>query len=280
MEKEFTHTDLMDRYLRGELDAAEAAGFEQRLRDDPDFAAEWEAYRDTVTAIRLHGEQQLRATISQVQKKLENEQFFSTNQPTPTIMKTQSFVRKLMAAAAAVAVIAVAWYLYNTPTAAPSSAEWLAQFEQTDKAQLTKILGRLEASGFANPEKGRNDSLAHALQLYEAGDYEKARIELVQYCQMFPDDKIARHYLGMSLLQQSEYAKAASHLSILANDADFELRNANKWYLALCYLQFGTPEGRKDARILLQQLADDAESGYSREAKAYLRVVFRGKDSK
>src|SRR5690606_2649060 len=146
--------------------------------------------------------------------------------------------------------------------------------------QLTKILGRLEAAGFASPEQSRNDSLAQALQLYEKGEYEKARIELVQYCQIYPDDKIARHYLGMSLLQQSEYAKAASHLSALAGDPDFELRHANKWYLALCYLQFGTPEGRKDARALLQQLADDPESGYSREAKAYLKVVFRGKDNK
>ncbi|MBV6441909.1 MAG: hypothetical protein DYG98_23135 [Haliscomenobacteraceae bacterium CHB4] len=280
MKQEFTHTDLMDRCLRRELDAAEQADFERRLRDDPAFAAEWDAFRDLVTAIETHSEQELRKTIFQVQKKLETEQFFSTEQSRPTVMKNQTFFRKLMAAAAAIAVLAAALYLYNTRTTTPSSSEWLAKFEQTDKERLGNILDRLEAAGFANPEQGRNDSLAQALQLYEKGDYEKARIELVQYCRIYPDDKIARHYLGMSLLQQSEYAKAASQLSTLAGDPEFELRHANKWYLALCYLQFGTPEGRKDARTLLQQLADDPESGYSREAKAYLKVVFRGKDSK
>lgn len=273
MEKEFTHTDLMDRYLRHQLDAAEQSDFEQRLRDDPAFAAEWDAFRDTVTAIKLHGEQELRKTILQVQKKLEAEQFFTAHKPTPAAMKKQTFFRMILAAAAAITLIAVATYLYS-PTPIPSPEQY-AQFEKPNMEQVAKILDRLEAPGFADPDKGRNDSLASALRLYLDGKWEDARVELAQFCKIYPDDKIARHYLGMSLMQQGEYAKAASHLSTLTNDADFELRYANKWYLAQCYARFGTRQGFKDARTLMQQLADDPDSGYSKEAKEYIRQILK-----
>ena len=278
MEKEFTHPDLMDRYLRRELDAAERADFERRLRDDPAFAAEWEAFRDLVTAIEIHGEQELRKTIFQVQKKLETEQFFSTSQPTPTVMKNQSFFRKIMAAAAAIAAIAIALYLYNL-NQTPATGQF-AQFAKPDTVQVVKILDRLEASGFASPEKGREDSLASALRLYQDFEFEKARVELVRYCQQYPDDKIGRHYLGLTLFQQSEYAKASAHLASLASDPSFELHNMAKWYLALAYTQFRTAQGFKDAHALMQQLADDPDSGYTREAKEYIRVMLKRKDNK
>ena len=279
MKQEFTHPDLMDRYLRRELDAAEQANFERRLREDPAFAAEWDAFRDLATAINLHGEQELRKTIFQVQKKLEAEQFFSTSQTTPTVMKNQSFFRKIMAAAAAIAAIAVAFYLYNL-NQKDFTPEQFAQFAKPDTVQVVNILDRLEAAGFASPDKGREDSLASALRLYQDFEFEKARVELVQYCQQYPDDKIGKHYLGLTLFQQSEYAKASTHLGPLASDASFELSNMAKWYLALAYTQFRTAQGFKDARVLMQQLADDADSGYAREAKEYLRVVLKGKDSK
>lgn len=279
MEKEFTHPDLMDRYLHRELDAAEQADFERRLRDDPAFAAEWDAFRDLVTAIKIEGEQGLRKTISQVQKKLEADQFFSTDQPTPTVVKNQSFFRKIMAAAAAIAAIAVASYLYNL-NQNEIAPEQLAQFAQPDTVQVVKILDQLEASGFASPDKGREDSLARALRLYQEFEFEKARVELVEYCRKYPEDKMGKHYLGLSLFQQSEYAKAASHLSPLASDTSFELQNMAKWYLAQAYAQFRTAQGYKDARTLMQQLADDTDSGYSREAKEYIRVVFKSKGNK
>ncbi len=274
MEKEFTHLDLMDRYLRRELDAAEQADFERRLRDDPAFAAEWDAFRDLVTAIELDGEQELRKTIFQVQKKLEAEQFFSTDQPAPIIMKNQSLARKIMAAAAAIAAIAVAFYLYNL-NQKDFTPEQFAQFAKPDKEQVVKILDRLEAPGFASPDKGREDSLASALKLYRDENFEKARIELSEFCKKYPDDKIGKHYLGLTLFQQGEYAKAASQLSPLTSDASFELRNPAKWYLALCYTQFRTAQGFKDARALMQQLADDPDSGYATEAKEYIRQILK-----
>lgn len=278
MEKEFTHPDLMDRYLRHELDAAEQADFERRLRDDPAFAAEWDAFRDLVKAIETHGEQELQKTIFQVQKKLEAEQFFSTNQPIPTVMKNQSFFRKIMAAAAAIAAIAVALYLYNTNQT--TSPEQFAQFATPDTVQVVKILDRLEATGFADPNKGPEDSLARALRFYQEFEFEKARVELVEYCHKYPDDQIGKHYLGLTLFQQGEYAKAATHLSPLASDASFELHSMAKWYLAQSYTQFRTAAGMKDARVLMQQLADDPNSGYAREAKEYIRVVLKRKDNK
>jgi TolA-binding protein len=274
MKQEFTNLDLMDRCLRREFDAAEQADFERRLRDDPAFAAEWDAFRDLVTAIEIEGEQELRKTIFQVQKKLETEQFFSTDQPRPTVMKNQSFFRKIMAAAAAIAAIAVAFYLYNL-NQKEFTPEQFAQFAKPDKEQVVKILDRLEAPGFASPDKGREDSLASALKLYRDDDFEKARVELAQYCEKYPDDKIGKHYLGLTLFQQGEYAKAAAQLSPLTADASFELRNPAKWYLALCYTQFRNTQGFKDARALMQQLADDPNSGYATEAKEYIRQILK-----
>lgn len=160
-----------------------------------------------------------------------------------------------------------------------SEAKRLAKSGQHDESEkmyaapLDSDPDNLRSLDFVNPDAGRDGSLASALKLYRDEEWEKARVELVQYCKMYSGDKIGKYYLGLALFQQGEYAKAASHFTHLTVDAPFELRNPAKWYLALCYTQFRSAQGFKDARVLMQQLAADPDSGYAKEAKAFIRQI-------
>jgi hypothetical protein len=54
------HTDLFDRYLRGELPPGELAAFDRMLADDQDFARSFEIHKILISGIQDHGRQELK----------------------------------------------------------------------------------------------------------------------------------------------------------------------------------------------------------------------------
>lgn len=152
------------------------------------------------------------------------------------------------------------------------------KLDMAPKIDNTITLAHPEDSETANSEEDRENSLTGALRFYNDGEWEKARVEIAQHCRMYPNDKTGKHYLGLVLFQQGEYAKAASFFSQLMNDASFEQHDMATWYLAQAYTQFHTPQAMEDAQTLMQQLADDPDSGYSKQAKEYIRQILLGKD--
>ncbi|MBK9016290.1 MAG: hypothetical protein IPM82_20695 [Saprospiraceae bacterium] len=135
------------------------------------------------------------------------------------------------------------------------------------------ILDRLEAKGLGDPGKMADDSLAQALKLYGEAKWEEARSALDIYLQQHPDEPIAQLYMGLTLLQLSDYTKASRFLMPLADDTDFQYQNMAKWYLALCYTYFNTAESVANACKLLKDLTANPESGYYIEALGHHRFM-------
>lgn len=72
MEEYPQNIELFDKYLRSELSQEEKAGFEKRLKDDPDFQNEFNLYLDIVTGIKAAAEDHLRDKFKEIDRKEES----------------------------------------------------------------------------------------------------------------------------------------------------------------------------------------------------------------
>ena len=67
---------LIEKYLLGQLSAAEAQQVEERARMDADFARELQLQRDVLTGIEFFGDENLRAKIAAADRLMEAKGFF------------------------------------------------------------------------------------------------------------------------------------------------------------------------------------------------------------
>lgn len=139
-----------------------------------------------------------------------------------------------------------------------------------EKKELQLILDDLSSFGMGEDNSGQQDSLKAALELYDKEGYEPARIALTEYLQAYPDDNIAKFYLGMCLMNLDMSSKSISHLQPLTEIEDFELRDEATWYTALSYLILADGTGIDNAKRLLNKLMNDKSSSYHEEAKIML----------
>jgi TolA-binding protein len=273
MMENVTLYDTFDDYHFDQLSDIERQDFEQKLQSDALFREDFEAYQLMIQGIEQFGTQQLTGNISTIENKLNHENFFIPQPKILNMKNTTPNSTRILAIAASVAVLVVAAIYFtqkNEPNYDNSNA--FAQFHKPEQTVVTKIMDELSAPGFAG-DKNAKDSLATALKLYKDMDFTGARAYLASYMDKHPEDKVAKMYLGLSLFEMSDYAKAAAHLSPLVNQKDFEYNSTAKWYLALAYMQFKSKVGYIDGSKLLQEMANDPESTYNKDAKMYLAMA-------
>lgn len=276
MKHEFPNLELIESWLDGSINKKDIEDFENRIANNSEFAYEVRILTDLINGIKFSGESETRDALGKIERQLETEEFFNhTSKIKEMNTSKKSSTGRFAAIAAAVALLLTAGYFLfqtnNEQFTDPNKA--FAKHFKPESKSLGGILDNLEASGFGNPNKAKDDSLAIALNFYENHEFEKARVSLVEYVNNYPDDKIAQFYLGVTLLQQSEYAKASKHLMPLTRDDKFVNYDAAKWYLALCYSMFKTNQGASDAEKLMRSIAYDSNSGYASGAQNYMDMM-------
>ncbi|MEO6190919.1 MAG: hypothetical protein ABIO44_11665, partial [Saprospiraceae bacterium] len=235
--------------------------FESELARNSELSKEVELYNKLLELKDTYGSSKAQNMVNMV---FANS---GTNQKNPSEVKSSSNVWAF--AAVLIALITAAFFLFSPKS---HTLPDIAQM-RLERTELSLTIDKLGAASFSSSEKGKDDSLAAALSLYKAFEYTKSRMALLQYLSVYPTDLIASLYLGLSYLQNAEYAKAAKYLTPLTRAEGFEFKNTAKWYSSMCYTQFGGDDNIKTAKVLLKELADDVSSDYSDYAKAYLDLL-------
>lgn len=273
-----THTELFDSYLSGELPELELQTFEEKIQSDSVLAKAFEEHVNFIKGIQFAQEKKTRDILKSVQEELSSEDFFNNSDQTKIIdiekngAKPFRF-RRLLAYAASSLILFGFIFFYLTADSSLSSEELFAEFYHPEQTLLPGILDRLEADGFSTEAKDENIQLAAALQKYESGDFKTSRIALNDFLSTAPDNKIAAFYLGLTLLELKEFPIAAARLASLSNDNSFKYTDTAKWYAALAYGKFETPEGKDNARRLMQEIGTDNQSKYNDKAREYLKAL-------
>jgi len=243
-------TELIDRYLQGQLDHAERAAFHQRCEADPEFAAEVKR-------------QVIAEAIARREARAQRFAHFNAIYDQEAQAGPSGTIRRLWPYAAAMAAaVALLILLFWPQTKTPQSLYFAYQ----------------EAPQPASFYKGESKAPAHtdALEAYNQADYAQA-ISLLQ--QQLADStaerpNTLRYYLGLSYLfafdraTETDSSPDASYLpraiqAFQQVEAGSAFGQQAQWQLALTYLRANRGE---EARQLLRNIAE--HEGHFKQATA------------
>jgi len=271
MKKEFKYIDQIEKYFAGELEGKELQNFEEQVEQDKELAEEISIFKDMMVAVDMVGDEELEASVKGVHEGLKHEGFFSKDDAKVVGFKSRQNLRRVLALAASFLIIVVAAFYFFLSGSDPAEKVF-ARHYQPEQSNISIILDDLERFGLADPEADRKESLTGALKYYENQEFLNSLEAFKEHLIAYPEDKIAKLYYGLSLLDQEESAMAVEELESLTRLIGFEHENTANWYLAMAYLQSGNKTETQKAIDILELLSDSA-SDYSVDARECLKVL-------
>lgn len=210
------NTERIDRYLVGEMDAAEKESFEAELASDAQLAKDLAVQRDM--AHFLQHQDQKSALQAQL-KTIGGDYFIQHRTPGKIIpLPRKRLVGIASAIAAAAVILLLLWQFWSAPSL----------FDEFAKHPPLALSSKsVEPTNLAETEKA-----------FQSGDYAKAETQLAQYTTRFPEDGLARVYLGICKMELNKTAEARLIFQGFA-DADASLKDFADWNLALNELKSG-----------------------------------------
>ncbi len=138
MGEELKHIDLIDKYLKGQLTEREVTKVEKRLKEEPDFRAEVEFYRQMYKGIAQQGETALRERLDAYYRE----------HTLKSTKGTRGLYRRLVIYGGSIAAVLVTgWFLYDNLTKQPFTWE---PVEPTVVTDSTRVLPK---DSLADPTK-------------------------------------------------------------------------------------------------------------------------------
>ncbi|MEQ9425146.1 MAG: hypothetical protein RJQ09_12050 [Cyclobacteriaceae bacterium] len=198
--------ELIHRYIKGECDPVEKQGVEQRLREDGDFMAAYEAERAIIQGIGLAERERLKNELKSVSVKSEGPR-----------------INYWLAVAALIPLLILGYYFFNIQ---PDTNELYSNYYEP--------YGNYEFG----IERGESDSLSTLQTIFKAydnGDYSQVRIGLDSL--ILSDSRSSFvFYRGICNLELEKVDSAIRDFSkVMESTSDY--KTIATWYLALAHLQ-------------------------------------------
>ena len=228
------HIALFNQYLSNELDAESRAIFEERLKQDAEFKASFEAYCEFEQAIRD-------AETAEIYNRVQ-----SWDSEAEKSRQNGSLRRLWVTIAAAAAVIALIFVIdWN----GPSNEELVGEY--------------FEPYGNISTVRGKKETIDKGLMYYEKGQYDKALKQFKSY----PNDTLAIFYSGEAYLATGKYQKAVEQFdAIIAMDNLFS--EVAMFHKALAHI--GLNEN-KEAESILGKIPKSSK--YADQARTLLETL-------
>lgn len=252
---------LIERYLRRQLSDEERQAFENRLRAEPELAAEVEDLRRTNAAARAYYRDELRQALLEKGRALLKEEVAApAGEAVVKPLPPRPTVRRWLAIAASfLLVLAAAWIVWqvNAPTTSPQTL-FNQYFERMPTTGL--LAGEVEATTWKS-----------IVAAYEAGNCEAVVDQMPALLADTAFEQRSRGLLlqGSCLLQLGRPDEALSALRQVPPAAASLFREA-QWFSALAYLQLNQPA---EAAPLLQAQQNDPQSRHQEAAGKILRKL-------
>ncbi|MBK9108715.1 MAG: hypothetical protein IPM92_10215 [Saprospiraceae bacterium] len=269
LQENFDLQEEIIQYLNGELSAEAKLDFESRVKNDDVLANELQNYRNIMNGIEHWGESNLRAFIAQVDRDLEQQQFFTATIPAakPKLISFFSENRKFAMAAVFIGIVLFAFLLVYLNKESGKNSNLYAEFYQADANTTQTVLSQLDPYGFI-PSNVPIDSIQWALENYQQGNY-KASLSVFERCTNEEGiQNLCKYYVALNYLGLDDANKATSILNDLCASPNHELKTGACWYLALTLIKLD----KEDSRIptLLHEVRADRDSPFSRDAEKLL----------
>ena len=252
---------IIEKYLDGELTAAEKQIFDAQMASNTEFKAEVNAYETALQAIRVAGRDHIRHILAEEEAK-----FTMKKDELPCIPLHITPVKRLatqrwLMAAASISVLVIATFLLTRPDK-PENSDGMTQTPvkpykniwittsrgQADEEYLKSIYG---------DDKARQ--LTEGFDAYQADKFEEAAHILSR----FDIEKDSFYfYRGNAFLMINETDKAILDFNKVTSDEKSLLKPQTEWYLMRAYF---LKNNKEQAKILEQKILNDPNHPYNSE---------------
>lgn len=210
-------TILLNNYFNGLLSPEEARDVEVRAASEPDFGTEYSLRREMEAFPRKEAE---RDSMVELLKTVGKDYFKEEIAEAPQFKVVRNNMRRWIALAASVVLIAAAVWFFNQSGAEAPAYQTYAQHTP------------LSLTVMGETEQAKSD----AETAFNQKDYAKALAALDQVLLAEPDNIKAKFYRGICLLELDRAAESRAVFEPLAA-GNSALREDAAWYVALSYLQ-------------------------------------------
>ena len=259
------------RFLEGDMNEEEVRIFESRLDSEPELQKLLLEYRTIMDGIQYWGDEQVRASITKVQKDLEEKNFFNNGKSISgggrsggNLISMNGF-KYLMAAAILIAVSTTV-FIWLTPDKIDGS-ELFANYNKLDREQLKKDIERFNVSGLISGMQAE-DTIKQALIYLESGNFTESLKLLENFNVDKPGIPIVQYYLGLNHLNLGRFDKSGPIFKSLCSQKSFELASDACWYYALQLIRNNSDV--KLAKTILSDLSSKSTFKKAAEAKDLL----------
>ena len=229
----------MDDYIMGRLTGKQLSDFENELRSNTEFAAEFELHKNVVGGIQASGNRELKKELKEIHRQ---------------VVKPSAKIRpvwyRYAAAASILLIIAGVWVVNQNKNRADLFAEYYAPY----RISLT-VRGQANAASLKNAEDA-----------YLKGDYKNAAFLIEGILQ---DEYNSQLILaaGIAYLEMGAYEQAIEKFNVLIDNNDKFLKDQAVWYLAMTMLKC---KKVGEAKRYLEILAGDKNADKHRDATVVL----------
>lgn len=251
--------EIVQAYLNNQLPPEETDAFEQRLANDPDFAARAAEEASLQAALQTEGDQELEAKLLTYAKELNQmDVTLSTSAPAPgNTRKLTAYSRLVYAAAVLVGIIVILLPL------------WLMKHQGiTTPVESPEEIYATNFSIPPVPEARSADGQAPWRQPYAQGDYKTTvqQLEALLADPTFTSRSEAFYYLGIAQLALGNSDAALQALAQVREESfDWE---AAQWYSALALLE---RQRLQEAKHLFQQISKQTTHPQQKQAAEILK---------
>lgn len=243
---------LISRYLEGDMDPIEAAGFEETLEENPELKAEVDLYREVEEAISDTEVLDLRTQLDEIHEEL-----------TPQLekMKKRSSKRVLRYAVAASIAVFISLGTYSLFFKKVNNNRIVTEFYKPYDVTLVNRSANTSITPL----------MREALYRYQSEEYEEAVVLFREILDINPEMTASYLYSGISYMELEEYKNAEKSLIAVLDHNDNLYMEQADWYLGLVYLM---NDEKDKAKIQFQKIKGE-EGFYEDEAAKILKKLRR-----
>ena len=263
--------ELIHRYLTDEMTEDEKISFEADMAKNEILKKETAMEKRFLYGLELATDAELKNTIKGVHSNLKSQGFFEKAASHETKIVSMNRRRnrfRILAIAASVTLLAVAWWTLRQPSTNIDGGAIFADIYQPEKNKLNQTLNSLGPLGFGGELKNKEDSLRFALDQYKNKNYSLASEYLDKLSTDHPSYNPAVFYAALSNIENNKTETAINQLIKIARPGNEFSEEAN-WYLALAYLKAGNKN--KEAKNIFEDIAKNNNSPYKSQADQLLK---------
>ncbi len=261
-------------YIENRMSAKERADFEQQLAADEQLRQETELLKDTLLGVELFGDENLRNSLTNIEKDLEKQGFLRAEATIKPLPRRNFTTIYWAAAASLIGVVSCVWYFWQQPTQ-PQIVAPTPTIEEKQNAEPTIIVEKETPKLLQKEEKINlsEQEMQAKYAKYLAIAEENYALETASiFSTERNTDEVPEKVVIDSvfqLIKQKKYQKAASLLEKSTfspkYDAKIKFLKAHTYFLAKKY---------PSARAYFKALVDNGKTIYTEEAEYYLLLCY------